>query len=94
MYLWLPSADIAVARIAERVRSGGHNVPEATVCRRYDSGLKNFFHLYKPMTSTWQFHDNAGLAAPRCVADGVGATLNTCTDQALWKNLEARYGRE
>jgi predicted ABC-type ATPase len=48
-YLWLPSADLAVARVAERVRCGGHHVPEETIRRRYDAGLRNFLYLYRPI---------------------------------------------
>jgi predicted ABC-type ATPase len=45
VFLWLPSPEAAVARVAERVRAGGHDVPEATIRRRYAAGLKNFFTL-------------------------------------------------
>src|SRR5262249_8400025 len=41
VYLWLASADLAVARVAERVRLGGHDVPEATVRQRYRRSLRN-----------------------------------------------------
>ena len=34
LFLWLPNADTAVARVADRVRLGGHGVPEATIRRR------------------------------------------------------------
>jgi predicted ABC-type ATPase len=47
IFLWLPSADLAVARVEDRVRRGGHAVPEDTVRRRYRSGLRNFFQLYR-----------------------------------------------
>lgn len=42
IYLWLSSADLAVQRVAERVRQGGHDVPAATVRRRYSRSLGNF----------------------------------------------------
>ena len=48
-FLWLPSSDMAVARVRARVRQGGHNVPESVVRRRYGSGLHNFFQLYEPI---------------------------------------------
>jgi predicted ABC-type ATPase len=48
VFLWLPSADFAVDRVADRVRLGGHSVPEQTVRRRYAAGLRNFFGLYQP----------------------------------------------
>jgi predicted ABC-type ATPase len=49
VYLWLPDVDLAVARVAERVRSGGHNVPVDAFRRRYKRGRHNFFTLYRGM---------------------------------------------
>jgi predicted ABC-type ATPase len=49
-FLWLPSPDMAVARVRTRVRQGGHNVPELVVRRRYGTGLSNFFQLYWPLS--------------------------------------------
>jgi len=37
-FLWLPSADLAIERIADRVRKGGHNIPEEVVRRRFKWG--------------------------------------------------------
>src|SRR5439155_26523435 len=59
VFLWLPSAAAAVARVAERVSLGGHDVPVATVRRRYKAGLKNFFELYRSLSTTWQVIDNS-----------------------------------
>jgi predicted ABC-type ATPase len=39
VFLWLPSADLAVQRVASRVRLGDHDVPEDTIRRRYDRGI-------------------------------------------------------
>jgi len=47
--LWLESADLAVSRVAARVRLGGHDVPEAVVRRRYGAGLHNLLNLYMPL---------------------------------------------
>jgi len=49
-FLWLPSEDMAVARVKARVQQGGHNVPELVVRRRYGTGLSNFFQLYWPLS--------------------------------------------
>lgn len=56
-FLWLPSADLAVSRVANRVRQGGHNVPEADIRRRFDSGLRNLFDLYRPLLDMWRLYD-------------------------------------
>src|SRR6266498_3398237 len=45
VYLWLPTADLAIARVAERVRAGGHDVPPNVVRRRFARGRHNFFTL-------------------------------------------------
>ena len=64
----LPSADGAVERVAERVRAGGHEVPEPTIRRRYKSGLKNLLRLYLPLADTWQVIDNSVMRMPRNIA--------------------------
>jgi len=45
-FLSLPTADMAMARVAARVAQGGHNVPEADIRRRFDLRLKNFHGIY------------------------------------------------
>jgi predicted ABC-type ATPase len=57
-FLWLESPDLAVSRVNERVKKGGHFVSESIVRRRYEAGLKNFFRLYLPIADTWQMYDN------------------------------------
>jgi predicted ABC-type ATPase len=42
VYFWLESAELAVVRVAERVRAGGHAIPEETIRQRYDRSLANF----------------------------------------------------
>ena len=93
VFLWLPDAELALARIAERVRLGGHDVPEETVRRRYTRGLANFFALYQPLVTTWRFYDNAR-ASPRLVARGGRAGRDAVSDLALWLQItEVQHGR-
>ncbi len=58
-YLWLANPDLAVARVQERVRRGGHSVPETTIRRRYFSGLRNLFNIYIPLVDEWTIYDNS-----------------------------------
>jgi predicted ABC-type ATPase len=46
-YLGLPSVDLAIARVAERVRQGGHDIPEAVIRRRFHAGRANFGNHYR-----------------------------------------------
>ena len=48
VFLWLPSVEAALKRVARRVSEGGHGVPEGTVRRRYLAGLRNMRALYLP----------------------------------------------
>jgi len=57
-YYWLRSAEIAIARVAQRVRSGGHHIPDADVLRRYSRSVKNFLELYRGVADTWEVFDN------------------------------------
>ncbi len=58
-FLSLPSADMAIARVAERVRQGGHNIPESAIRRRFDSGRKNFENRYRDAVDAWALYDNS-----------------------------------
>ncbi len=90
VFLWLPSADLAVDRVSARVRMGGHNVPEDVVRRRYDSGLKNFFELYKPLADSWRVYDNSHAAGPRLVAVGSGSHVTQVEDDATWRQIQEK----
>lgn len=59
-FLSLPTADIAVERVAQRVRQGGHDIPEATIRRRFDAGKRLFAEVYPPLVNQWILYDNAG----------------------------------
>ena len=87
VFLWLSNPEIALARIAERVRLGGHEVPEDTVRRRYHAGLRNFFRLYQHMTTTWQVLDNSEEEAPRKIVVGRGVTTHIVSDPATWERI-------
>ncbi len=60
IFLALPSVDLALARVATRVRQGGHVIPEQTVRRRFELGQENFERIYKPLVDAWAHYDNAG----------------------------------
>ena len=58
-FLWLPSADLALDRVTERVKRGGHSIPAKTVKRRYSAGLKNFVNNYSKLADEWILFDNS-----------------------------------
>jgi predicted ABC-type ATPase len=60
IFLQLNDVDEAIARVAQRVRQGGHDIPEATIRRRFNGGRKNFTALYAPLVDAWALYDNSG----------------------------------
>jgi predicted ABC-type ATPase len=73
-FLWLPSADLAVARVKNRVRQGGHNVAEPVIRRRFESGIRNLFQLYRSRVDAWWLYDASRLP-PTIVAQEEGGEL-------------------
>ncbi len=67
-FLWLPTDDLAVTRVAIRVRQGGHDVPTADIRRRFIVGLSNFFNLYCPLVDSWWLYDASRLPPIRIAA--------------------------
>lgn len=88
LFLWLPTPEFAVQRVADRVRMGGHDVPDETIRRRYHKGLSNFFELYRPLASTWRMYDNSGQGDPRLIAAGSGNATTLVADKNLWERIE------
>ncbi len=60
IYFWLRSPDLAIERVARRVASGGHSIPEDVIRRRYDRGRRNLIELYLPLCDSWIVYDNQG----------------------------------
>lgn len=60
MFFQLPDVETAIIRVAERVKQGGHNIPEAVIRRRFAVGLKNFEHVYQALVDSWMQFDNSG----------------------------------
>ena len=85
IYLWLPNADLAERRVAQRVREGGHAIPPPTIRRRYDASLKNLVNLYLPLADLAAIYDNAGRR--RLIADSVAGHL-TVHDPQAWASIE------
>ena len=60
IFLQLGSADEAVGRVQQRVRQGGHDIPEPVIRRRFEAGLANFRQHYAPAVDAWALYDNSG----------------------------------
>jgi predicted ABC-type ATPase len=70
---------------------GGHSVPEETVRRRYEAGLRNFFHLYLPLTTSWRIYDNSDVADMRLIAAGARTVVLHLADATAWHTVYEKY---
>ena len=84
-FLWIPTVDMALARIADRVRRGGHDIPEKVVRRRFHKGLQNLFTRYRPVLDSWMLFDNSEIV-PRLIAREEVGELRVC-DQVLFARI-------
>jgi predicted ABC-type ATPase len=87
IFLWLKNVELAIFRVNERVKSGGHSVPESTIRRRYAAGLKNFFNLYSPLAESWQFYDNSNAENLSLIASQIKQNNPIIKDEVIWKQL-------
>jgi predicted ABC-type ATPase len=85
-FLWLPSAELAVARVANRVKQGGHNVPPDDIRRRYAAGVRNLFQLYRPILDGCWLYDASRLP-PKLIASEEGKKL-TVKQKRLFGRIE------
>jgi len=87
LYFWLNTPDLAVERVKNRVASGGHNVTEATVRRRYQTGIQNLFELYIPICDYWMITDNS-LSPMEVIAKGFRNKKKEIFNAVIYNKLE------
>jgi len=88
VYFWLETAELAVARVAQRVRQGGHHVPEGTIQRRYGRSVHNFFQLYCQVVTSWEVYDNSNLERLQLVAHRDNKGIETILQEAVWQQMK------
>jgi predicted ABC-type ATPase len=87
IFLWLPSADIAVQRVARRVSQGGHRISDDVIVRRYAVGLRNMIRDYLPLADMDFIHDNSDEVGV-LIAERRGAASLTVHDRERWERIE------
>jgi len=89
LYLWLPDANVAVCRVRERVRQGGHDIPDEVIRRRYERSLRNLFDLYLPLAEDWAIYDNSRTPS-HLLALGRREEVVTVHDPLTWGKIQER----
>jgi predicted ABC-type ATPase len=86
-YYWLDSPDLAISRVAARVRSGGHHVPDETIRQRYARSVRYFFDLYRPFSDYWEVYDNS-YGQRRLLAIGIRDEDELTEDESAWETFK------
>ncbi len=58
IYAYVDNPDMCIERIKVRVRTGGHNIPDEDVIRRFYRSKNNFWHKYKDIVDEWAMYYN------------------------------------
>lgn len=90
-YLWVPSAELALSRVRDRVLRGGHNIPEAVVRRRFERSIRNFLGQYRPLADRWILFDNSAAALSTIASEEEGRLR--IVETGRYTELVKRYGR-
>ena len=93
-FLWLPDVKLALARVEDRVRKGGHNIPDQDVKRRFARGVWNLFHSYRELFDTWTVFDNSTTDAKIIVKSEseILSIINAPNYQKLLKQAGVKNG--
>ncbi len=88
-YFCLQNAEMAIDRVAARVRAGGHHVPSDDIRRRFERSRSNFLELYMPLANVWEFYDTTA-TKPKLVAFGGRDFPTTVVIESVWDKLIQR----
>ena len=88
LYFWLNSPELAVERVRARVETGGHDIPEDTIRRRYSVGIHYFFNAYAPICERWILADNSQIPF-RVIAEGSKNDVMNIKDEATFQKIKA-----
>jgi predicted ABC-type ATPase len=87
LFFWLPSPDLAIARVAHRVQQGGHTIPSPVIRRRYQSGLVHLLRLYWPAVAQGAILD-AEIAPAQPIIEKFDDGRVTIHNADLWQRIQ------
>jgi predicted ABC-type ATPase len=87
-FIWLPSEEMAIQRVALRVAQGGHSIPVPDIRRRYARGLRNLQEIYLPIVDdAWVL--NGAVTPPELIWRRL-LGQERISDEGLWTTIQAK----
>lgn len=91
IFLWLQNSDLAVERVKYRTATGGHNIPDEIIHRRYHRGIQNFLNLYIPLANDWIIYDNSfNKLFPSIVAQKRPGEMVSVFNEEIWDKINEK----
>ncbi len=87
IFFFLENEEQAIQRVAQRVRNGGHNIPEEDIRRRFKRGIYNLVNLYMPICDSVLVYNNAHGEAMLVAKQGSSIDGVQVYEQEMWKQL-------
>jgi predicted ABC-type ATPase len=87
IFLWLQSPELALKRVAIRVKCGGHSIPKDTILRRYKKGIENFINLYMPRADNWTIYDNSHSTPALVASKRMGKSIEII-NKSIWLKIQ------
>jgi predicted ABC-type ATPase len=81
LYFWLSSPQLAMERVATRVKNGGHSIPDDIIIRRY------LLNLYINICDSWIVIDNCEIH-PGIIAKGSTDFGEIITNNDIWETIK------
>ena len=91
-FVYLPDAEQNVNRVAQRVASGGHDIPLEAIRRRHGRALSNLFRLYMPAVESWTIYNNAATSGHVKIAEQSFQGDLRVFDPVEWDRLRSTHG--
>ncbi len=94
LFFCLESAEQAIQRVAQRVKEGGHNVPEDVIRRRFQLGISNLVNLFIPICDTVLVFNNVKTPAQLIARKETQQNDIEYIDAKMWNQLTKYYERK
>ncbi len=89
LFFWLESVEMAIDRVARRVKEGGHNIETEVIRRRYNRGIKNLFEIYIPLVSETMIYNNSFGIPELVVSKSLGRKFEIKNFE-IWEKLKSQ----
>lgn len=92
IYIWLANTNLAISRVNERVKKGGHFISEEIIKRRYKKGLINLFDVFIPLSDNWYIFDNSEERLI-IISDGGTKSEMRIFNKIIWQKIKFEYDK-